>query len=234
MSKRLEQFVQDNRDDFDAFEPGPVVWHNIQQQLQKNRGKKGILISMNLLRWSAAAAVVLVLGAGAWYFTVSKKTDTIAESGGHGKVQPETTGKTQAAVPEIAAKETHATVNIQTPEPATAANGSATAAGNDNGEYNEELYHYTRLVELKQNQIKRVTKDEPLLYKKFADDINKLDSSFHSLKQELPVNPNHEQILEAMIRNLQLQEALLNQQLNIIKKISNTKKAAYEKAYKSV
>ena len=66
-----------------------------------------------------------------------------------------------------------------------------------------------------------------------AGDFNKLDSTFHILKKQLPVNPNREQILEAMIQNLQYQEALLNQQLNIIKKINNTKKQAYEKAYRS-
>ena len=69
------------------------------------------------------------------------------------------------------------------------------------------------------------------MYKQFAGDFNKLDSTFHTLKKQLPVNPNREQILEAMIQNLQYQEALLNQQLNIIKKINNTKKEAYENAF---
>ena len=68
MSKKLEQFVKDNREDFDKFEPGPVVWHNIQQQLKKPAQKQGILISMKVLRWSAAAAIIIILGAGAYYF----------------------------------------------------------------------------------------------------------------------------------------------------------------------
>ena len=106
-------------------------------------------------------------------------------------------------------------------------------AQNDDADANEELAHYARLVEIKQNQIKKIKKDEPLLYQQFAGDFNKLDSTFHTLKKQLPVNPNREQILEAMIQNLQYQEALLNQQLNIIKKINNTKKEAYEKAYRS-
>jgi DNA end-binding protein Ku len=40
-------------------------------------------------------------------------------------------------------------------------------------------------------------------------------------------------LLEAMIQNLQLQIGLLNHQLDIIKQINNSKKSAYEKAYKS-
>ena len=106
-------------------------------------------------------------------------------------------------------------------------------AQNDDADANEELVHYARLVEIKQNQIKKIKKDEPLLYSKFAGDFNRLDSTFHTLKKQLPVNPNREQILEAMIQNLQYQEALLNQQLNIIKKINHSKKQAYEQAYKT-
>ncbi|HEY4148424.1 MAG TPA: anti-sigma factor, partial [Chitinophagaceae bacterium] len=86
---------------------------------------------------------------------------------------------------------------------------------------------------LKQEEIKKIQKDEPLLYQQFAGDINKLDSTFHTLKKQLPENPNREQLLEAMIQNLQLQEALLNRQLNIIKQINNAKKTEYEKAIKS-
>jgi len=42
----------------------------------------------------------------------------------------------------------------------------------------------------------------------------------------LPVNPNKEELLQAMIYNLQLQIDLLNQQLNIIQKIKQAKSAS--------
>jgi hypothetical protein len=227
MSGNLEDFVKNNREDFDKFEPGPVVWHNIQQQLKKPAGKKGILISMKVLRWSAAAAIILALGAGSWYYME------------HNKKKPEIAGvKEQPATNNLPAvtqknniKDTTAVEKYNAPNKL---NEDPQLAGVDDADFKEELVHYARLVELKQNQIKRITKDEPLLYQQFAGDFNKLDSTFHILKKQLPVNPNREQILEAMIQNLQYQEALLNQQLNIIKKINNTKKEAYEKAYRSV
>jgi len=56
---------------------------------------------------------------------------------------------------------------------------------------------------------------------------------YHSLQKELPKNSNREQVLEAMIQNLQLQIGLLNHQLDIIKQINHSKKSEYEKAYKS-
>ncbi|MEO5593121.1 MAG: hypothetical protein ABIR15_01910 [Chitinophagaceae bacterium] len=223
----LEDFVKNNRDDFDKFEPGPVVWHNIQQQLKKPAEKKGILISMKVLRWSAAAAIILALGAGTFYYvTHNKKTQGMAGV----KDLPAATNDLPVVAQKEIKKETPDTAEHSVPNKI---NNDTQLAQNDDADANEELAHYARLVEIKQNQIKKIKKDEPLLYQQFAGDFNKLDSTFHTLKKQLPVNPNREQILEAMIQNLQYQEALLNQQLNVIKKINNTKKEAYEKAYRS-
>jgi hypothetical protein len=102
-----------------------------------------------------------------------------------------------------------------------------------NAEQNEEMYHYAKLVEIKQKELKSIEKDEPLLYQKFSMDVNKLDSAYHGLQDQLPKNPNREQILEAMLQNLQLQMGLLNHQLDIIKQINHSKKTEYEKAYKT-
>ena len=225
----LEDFVKNNREDFDKFEPGPVVWHNVQQQLKKPAEQKGILISMKVLRWSAAAAIILALGISGWYYMQHNKKNP--EDNLANKNQPAATNDLPAVAKEETKKETPDTSN-HGGTPRKVNNDTQLAATND-ADANEEMVHYARLIELKQNQIKKIKKDEPLLYGKFAGDFNKLDSTFHTLKKQLPVNPNREQILEAMIQNLQYQEALLNQQLNIIKKINNTKKEAYEKAYRS-
>ena len=232
MSNRLEDFVRNNREDFDRFDPGPVVWNNIQQQLKKPAEKKGILISITTLRWSAAAAIIIFLGAGAWYFIVHNKTTQKQEF-----VKKDPTPATSNNLPEtpapVIAKTAPVAEDTATGNKTTDKNTSIASRPAEENDANEELVHYTRLVEIKQRQIRRIEKDEPLLYSKFAGDFSKLDSTFHILKKQLPVNPNREQILEAMIQNLQYQEALLSQQLNIIKKINNTKKQAYEKAYRS-
>ena len=100
-------------------------------------------------------------------------------------------------------------------------------------EYAEEVYHFTRLIEIKHQELKKIRKDEPELYRKFSADITRLDSSYQVLKQELPGNPNEELLLGAMIENLRIQIDLLNEQLTIIKKIKDTKKINHEKIYKS-
>ena len=99
-----------------------------------------------------------------------------------------------------------------------------------NPTYAKEVYHFTQLIELKQTQLKQIEKDDPVLYKQFMSDINKLDSSYLKLKEELPSNPNREQLLEAMIQNLQLQTELLNQQLQIIQKIKQSKNESNSKS----
>jgi len=233
MSKRLEQFVKDNREDFDKSEPGPVVWHNIQQQLKKGKPEqKGILISMKVIRWSAAASVVILLGAGAYFFSQTKTKTPGPEIAGTKKAQPLNPVTNNPSAIDTGNTGRNPDNGPEPVEERSTNNGQLASTGND--EYNEEIYHYTRLVELKQNEIKKITKDEPLLYQQFAGDINKLDSAFHTLRKQLPVNPNREQLLEAMIKNLQLQEALLNRQLIIIKQINNVKKTEYEKVYKSI
>ena len=224
MSDRFEDFVKNNREDFDKFEPGPVVWHNIQQEMKKPAGKKGIVISMGVIRWSAAAAILLLVAGGAFFALSGKKnTPDLASN------RPvDTAHQDKASIDSLPkdAPDSQPAIEFHQPD-------ETQLAKTGGQESSEELYHYARLVEIKQNEIKKIKKDEPLLYQQFAGDFNKLDSTFHILKKQLPANPNREQILEAMIQNLQYQEALLNQQLNIIKKINNSKKEAYEKAYRS-
>jgi hypothetical protein len=233
MSKQLDNFVKNNREEFDKFEPGPVVWHNIQQQLKKPSGK-GILIPMRTIRWSAAAAIIIVLGAGAWWMMTKQPP---AGTNNYAARTDSPALKNEA--PAIAQQEPVKEHNTETPHetnsttPGRPSTDARLAPQDEDADSQEELVHYTRLVELKQHQIKRMAKDEPMLYRQFAGDFNRLDSTFHILKKQLPVNPNREQILEAMIQNLQYQEALLNQQLNIIKKIKHTKKQAYENAFKT-
>lgn len=103
-----------------------------------------------------------------------------------------------------------------------------------NPAYAKEVYHFTQLIELKQNELKKIEKEQPDLYKEFIGDITTLDSSYNALKKELPQNPNREQLLEAMIENLRLQTDLLNHQLLIIKKIKQAKNKSDESNSKSI
>jgi hypothetical protein len=216
MSNRLEQFINDNRNQFDSDEPGEQVWKKLQQQLtaeknqhanhnsqsaiiKKPKGQKAIVFA--LVRWSAAAAIIVLAGVGV-YSLLNKPLP-----------QDPLVKNNQPAV--------------DSPAPA----GDAILK-DINPTYAKEVYHFTQLIELKQNELKEIEKEHPNLYKKFVSDINKLDSSYNALKSELPANPNREQLLQAMIENLRLQTEILNQQLNIINQIKASKSDRHESNFK--
>jgi len=90
-------------------------------------------------------------------------------------------------------------------------------------QYAKMVAQFSNLIEEKQLELKSLEKDNPELFKQFAGDIKKLDSTYQVLRNTLPANPNKEQLLEAMISNLQMQIGLLNQQLQIIQQVNRPK-----------
>lgn len=74
---RLERFVRDNRDGFDAFLPKDDLWNRIDSKLHndapplpliKKNGKWWHLETRMLFDWRVAASIVLVLGIGYLFF----------------------------------------------------------------------------------------------------------------------------------------------------------------------
>ncbi|HWK04342.1 MAG TPA: hypothetical protein VNS58_11955 [Puia sp.] len=260
MNNRLEQFVRDHRGEFDDEEPGKQVWEDIRFQIEpgkqrpvdntskntdpsdntRSKSDQGI-IRLNSVRWSAAAAIILVMAGSIWFFKHKDDNQSVLAARQNPTATPAQNQGRQPAAPDTLSAAPHtspssggtreslaATESRDSKEPA-----NATASGDADANINEEMYHYARLVELKHKELKTIEKDEPLLYKQFAADVHDLDSVYQSLQKELPKNPNREQLLEAMLQNLQLQMGLLNHQLDIIKQINHSKKTAYEKAYKT-
>lgn len=88
----------------------------------------------------------------------------------------------------------------------------------------KQQVHYASLIGVKRYELKQIEKEEPQLYSEFASEIRKMDASYQKLKSDLPGSPNQEETVKAMIRNLQIQTELLNQQLSIIQQINKVKK----------
>lgn len=244
MNSRLEQFVKDHREEFDEEGPDPKVWDKILQDVDPGKKKQSPLVRLDSRRWSAAAAIVLLIAGGAWYFTTGKSMPQYALDKPGGS-QPAGSKDSQAAAsnpnpvaqnPSPVKDSTSGTVKKDEPTLATIRpkdNKDDKKSSELDNSMDEEMYHYAKLVEIKHKQLKTIEKDEPLLYRQFASDVNRLDSVYHTLQGQLPKNPNREQLLEAMLQNLQLQMQLLNHQLDIIKQINHSKKTEYEKAFKT-
>jgi hypothetical protein len=202
------------------------------------RKSRVIHVEVRWLRYGAAAALVLLLIGGGWFYmnhSGDKQHPLATNNSSNGGTLTHDSG-TSGTVPNSADRLAAGQTIRDSGAPGTnqdtaGSHGQTNTSPQDMVQ--EEMYHYAKLVELKHRELKTIEKDEPLLYRQFVSDVNKLDSVYLDLQQQLSKNPNREQLLEAMLQNLQLQMGLLNHQLDIIKQINNSKKSAYEKAYKT-
>jgi len=184
MNNNLENFINNNREEFDSEEM-KQGWEKIESKLQP---KKGILRSINFF---IAAAVVMVIGIITTVFiSVNKKDKDLIT-------------------------------------PAQTAEVKSNSADAYDSAYSNRMTQFFQLIQQKQIELKEVGKVEPELYQQFIKDLTKLDSSFGNLKHALPANPNKEVLIEAMIKNLQIQIDLLNRQLQIINQVKQ-KNTEYE------
>ena len=198
MKQGLEKFVKDHREDFDDATPPAHIWRAIDKEMNAPAKPKAVVISMKVVRWAAAAAIIIIAGTVLWLQPFSN--------------QPNKT-------PSIAGTNNDST--------------TATAPALPN-EYAQQVYHFTQLIELKNAELKKIEKEEPELYKEFAADITRLDSSYQALQTQLPGNPNQDVLIQAMIANLQVQIDVLNKQLSIIQRIKQQKNGNNEKIYKTI
>lgn len=92
-----------------------------------------------------------------------------------------------------------------------------------NPAYGQRVYQYASLIETKRDELRQLEAQDPALYKEFSEEIEKLNADYQNLEAELPQTPNQEDLVKAMIQNLQVQLDILNQQLQIIQKIKQAK-----------
>lgn len=92
-----------------------------------------------------------------------------------------------------------------------------------NPDYARQQVRYASLVQTKRTELKTLTRDNPQLYHEFSSVIAKMDSTYKALNNDLATSPNQERVLHAMIKNLQIQIQVLNQQLNAIEQFNEFK-----------
>ncbi len=194
MSRKLEKFISDNRNEFDDKSPSNKVWENLAVSFVK-KTKKNYTLNP-LFKWRIAATVLITMGIATYFYLGNKKQN----------IEP------------IAVAKNDTSTDIYSIAP----------------EYIPQVNEFAKLVTLKQNELKALAPEQPELYSQFITDINQLDSSYRALKIQLNISPNRDILIEAMIQNMQLQLHVLNQQLNIINQIKQSKKYTHEKDFKTI
>lgn len=95
--------------------------------------------------------------------------------------------------------------------------------------YATQLASYTSMIGDKQKELQKLINNDPQISKQFEAELKELNENYQHLRAELPKNPNQEDVLKAMIENLQWQTDLLNQQLSILQKIKELKNGKAKK-----
>jgi hypothetical protein len=67
MSNRLEDFISENREEFDSEEPRPQLWKNMRSELEEGHRRNDKVFHLSFLRWTAAAAIVVMM-VGMFYY----------------------------------------------------------------------------------------------------------------------------------------------------------------------
>lgn len=91
-------------------------------------------------------------------------------------------------------------------------------------QYGDKMVQYTSLIESKREEIKQIETHDPVMYQEFATEIEKLNQDYQNLQIELSQTPNQEDLVKAMVQNLQVQLDILNRQLKIIEKVKEYQK----------
>jgi DNA repair exonuclease SbcCD ATPase subunit len=91
-------------------------------------------------------------------------------------------------------------------------------------QYGDKMVQYTSLIESKREEIKQIEAHDPVMYQEFATEIEKLNQDYQNLQTELSQTPNQEDLVKAMVQNLQVQLDILNRQLKIIEKVKEYQK----------
>jgi hypothetical protein len=178
MSKRLENFIKNNREEFDDLEPRADLWNSIERKLPQQFEPPKKTFSMGFVL-RVAASVIIVMGICFAVYLHNEKP---------------------------------AAVNLAAINP----------------EYAKQQVHYTSLIASKRTQLKTIAHADPQLYKEFNAEITQMDSTYKKLNHDLATSPNQELVLRAMIRNLQIQTEVLNQQLNVIEQYNEFKQQKNE------
>jgi septal ring factor EnvC (AmiA/AmiB activator) len=184
--RKLEQFVQNNREDFDNYEVPVGLWDKIDKSLGKeivqNKDEDEVIFKfkkssiLKFKTWAIAASIILLIGCFSIFYSKNNADST------------------EQIVAEVAPQ------------------------------YGDKMVQYASMIETKREEIREVETHNPAMYKEFASEIEKLNQDYQNLQAELPQTPNQEELVEAMIQNLQVQLDILNRQLIIIQKVKEYQK----------
>jgi len=208
---KLEDFIRNNREDFDSMAPPPGLWNDItppkEDKLEafvtQERSAFDTLepsseiwkkieqslpssadkkLSWGTYVWRAAAVVAILLSSAAIWMQQGPAEVTVAEQ----------------VTPQQNNQSTEGDVNIP--------------------ELSEAEAYYGQQVNAMLAEVSRLSLDDPSIRESMQYDIAELDSAYVDLKNDLKDGIHNQDIVEAMIQNYRLKIQILDDILHHLKK----------------
>ncbi|GAB3540750.1 hypothetical protein GCM10027443_39020 [Pontibacter brevis] len=190
MEDKLKKFVDEHRDEFDVFEPRMELWQNICEALPQKR-KEAKVISIKFGVSFSANSMFMRIAASVVLLLGCGLTLFLMKQ------------NTPVADNAIAAATTAPVINNIAPELAEV-----------------EAYYVSQIREkkskLSEYDLKVLGLDDQ---QEIDQELARLDSSYTQLKKQLYTTPNTDEIVGALIQNLQIRIRVLNRQLEVLQRL---------------
>jgi hypothetical protein len=230
MEEEFEKYLKDHQDRFETGDPPAQIWGKLEDGLIRHHQSKTRVIRIRRISYGVAAGVLVCVGIF-FLFPKSKKTldQPVLVQGSKPTLEVKRLSPGVSADSTIASnnnkKDTISnSIHIDREGLSTAETLKRSGQRNlllNQRKTRQTLVYYSRMIGIRQQQIRLIQDMDPELYKKSQQGIEDLNKSYNHLKNHLRGSVNPQKILQLMIQNLQLQEQILNNQLQLIESLQS-------------
>ncbi|TGE10065.1 hypothetical protein [Hymenobacter fodinae] len=230
----LESFVERHRADFDAFEPRPNLWDDIEQELAAPAASPEEEAPLRVVALypeeapvpqAPVAPTTPPAARTAWPYGIAASVAALLMAGYFWQAQHPATIWTRAtgtsttvAAEMTAAAETGP--SFYTGPALTATSATEGPEQRLGGAVQRMEAYYAAQITERQQELTALDAETPAAPRAdWQQELTSLDSTYRQLKVELYRNPEPDVVLEAMNRNLQIRLDLLTQQLRTRERI---------------
>jgi len=227
MESGFEKYIKQNKPGFEKGAPSPKVWQQLQTQLAAHHHKKARVVKMRRIGLGIAASL-LFIAIGILFFKTGRQPGKIVNSSIAMSPKQPVAGTGQANADSL---------KITKQQSITAQAGDVKKDRTfelTGTEYGQSINYYTRIVENEQKQVQQLRIIDPDIYKQSQDAIDGLNTIYDQLKSQLNRSIDQQKVIELMIKNLQMQERVLNNQLQLIREMQLNNQGKNEKSVKEI
>lgn len=206
----LKKYIQHHADELNLDEPRPQVWQNIRH---KTEPVKKTTVVVVITRWAAAACILALAGAGAWYVFGNKQGRSVETIAKTEKVKPQTvpaeTVATEKTQPGVIAKTESPVKNNHPKNIAAPVNSKA-----DLGTLHNIENSFIQVINLQRARISSMPMyaETPEYFSDFKIQVRQMEKDEKVIRSDMAKHGMNDALLDQLIN-------LYQQKLNILKQL---------------